>query len=114
MDDFQQILNDTRTLLEREAGKRRRPLALSPEVAAMLEALDGGRADAAQAQPEPAIAAPSGTPASDDDRVAALAELRQVVSGCTKCRLCEGRTQTVFGDGTPFAELVFVGEAPGE
>ena len=35
------------------------------------------------------------------------------VKGCTKCRLCEGRTQTVFGQGRPSAALVFVGEAPG-
>ncbi len=35
------------------------------------------------------------------------------VKGCTKCRLCEGRTQTVFGQGNPDARLVFVGEAPG-
>ncbi len=35
------------------------------------------------------------------------------VKGCTKCRLCEKRTQTVFGQGNPDARLVFVGEAPG-
>ncbi len=35
------------------------------------------------------------------------------VKGCTKCKLCEGRTQTVFGQGDPNARLVFVGEAPG-
>lgn len=35
------------------------------------------------------------------------------VKGCRKCRLCEGRTQTVFGQGRPSTALVFVGEAPG-
>lgn len=35
------------------------------------------------------------------------------VNGCTKCRLCEKRTNTVFGQGDPNARLVFVGEAPG-
>ena len=35
------------------------------------------------------------------------------VKGCRKCRLCEGRTQTVFGQGRQNAALVFVGEAPG-
>ncbi len=35
------------------------------------------------------------------------------VKGCTKCSLCEARTQTVFGQGRPNARLVFVGEAPG-
>ncbi|MDX6435983.1 MAG: uracil-DNA glycosylase [Gaiellaceae bacterium] len=36
-----------------------------------------------------------------------------VVAGCTKCALSEGRTQVVFGAGSPTAELMFVGEAPG-
>lgn len=44
-------------------------------------------------------------------------QLRQLdegeVRGCTQCRLHEGRTQTVFGQGDPGARLVFVGEAPG-
>jgi DNA polymerase len=36
-----------------------------------------------------------------------------VVAGCTKCALAEGRTQVVFGSGSPDADLMFVGEAPG-
>jgi DNA polymerase len=35
------------------------------------------------------------------------------VAGCTKCALSRGRTQVVFGSGSPTAELMFVGEAPG-
>lgn len=35
------------------------------------------------------------------------------VKDCTRCSLCETRTQTVFGQGHPAARLVFVGEAPG-
>ena len=42
-----------------------------------------------------------------------LALLADAVSGCTKCRLAEGRTQVVFGSGHPHADLMFVGEAPG-
>jgi uracil-DNA glycosylase len=42
-----------------------------------------------------------------------LALLADAVSGCTKCRLAEGRTQVVFGSGHPQADLMFVGEAPG-
>jgi len=33
---------------------------------------------------------------------------------CTKCPLADGRTQVVFGSGDPDADLLFVGEAPGE
>lgn len=35
------------------------------------------------------------------------------VKTCRKCVLCEGRTQTVFGQGSPIARVVFVGEGPG-
>ncbi len=50
------------------------------------------------------------------DRVApshALAALAAEASGCTRCRLAQGRTQVVFGTGEPTADLMFVGEAPG-
>jgi uracil-DNA glycosylase family 4 len=36
------------------------------------------------------------------------------VRGCTKCRLCETRTNTVFGEGDPDAQIFFIGEGPGE
>ncbi|MGZ4289505.1 MAG: uracil-DNA glycosylase [Gaiellaceae bacterium] len=34
-------------------------------------------------------------------------------ASCTRCRLAQGRTQVVFGAGSPHADLMFVGEAPG-
>jgi uracil-DNA glycosylase len=34
-------------------------------------------------------------------------------SACTRCRLHQSRTQVVFGQGDPHADLMFVGEAPG-
>ena len=40
-------------------------------------------------------------------------ELRTAVSGCTRCRLHETRTQTVFGVGNPAADWLIIGEAPG-
>jgi DNA polymerase len=40
--------------------------------------------------------------------------LREAVSACTACKLCGGRTQTVFGVGNPRAHWMIVGEAPGE
>ena len=48
-----------------------------------------------------------------EDRLGRLEQLQQEASGCTRCRLAEGRTQVVFGVGNPDAELLFVGEAPG-
>lgn len=43
-----------------------------------------------------------------------LGALRAEALACTACRLSEGRTQVVFGDGDPEADVVFVGEAPGQ
>jgi uracil-DNA glycosylase family 4 len=35
------------------------------------------------------------------------------VAGCERCALASTRTQVVFGSGSPTADLMFVGEAPG-
>jgi uracil-DNA glycosylase family 4 len=43
-----------------------------------------------------------------------LQQLAASVRNCRKCRLHQGRTQVVFGSGNPHADLVFVGEAPGQ
>jgi DNA polymerase len=40
-------------------------------------------------------------------------QLKAAVSGCTRCGLCQTRTQTVFGVGDPIAKWLFVGEGPG-
>ena len=47
------------------------------------------------------------------ERAAALREYAEQTASCTKCALSAGRTQVVFGSGSPNADLVFVGEAPG-
>lgn len=41
------------------------------------------------------------------------AELRDCVSGCTRCALSTSRTNTVFGVGDPNADWMIIGEAPG-
>lgn len=40
--------------------------------------------------------------------------LRERCLQCRACALCETRTHVVFGVGDPRAEVLFVGEAPGE
>jgi DNA polymerase len=47
------------------------------------------------------------------ERAAALRDYAEQTASCTKCALAGGRTQVVFGSGSPDADLVFVGEAPG-
>jgi uracil-DNA glycosylase family 4 len=40
--------------------------------------------------------------------------LQQQVRECTRCSLCQTRTQTVFGVGQQHADLMVIGEAPGQ
>jgi DNA polymerase len=47
------------------------------------------------------------------ERTADLAELREFIGNCTRCKLAPSRTNLVFGVGNPEAQLMFVGEAPG-
>jgi DNA polymerase len=56
-----------------------------------------------------ATASAATTSATDE-----LAGVRAELGDCTRCRLSAGRTQIVFGVGNPHADLVFVGEAPGQ
>ncbi len=42
-----------------------------------------------------------------------LAEVREELGDCQRCKLCETRQTIVFGSGNPNADLVFVGEGPG-
>ncbi len=51
---------------------------------------------------------------SPEARAAAFADLRQRALACTKCpNLVSSRKTVVFGVGSPDAQLMFVGEAPG-
>ena len=42
-----------------------------------------------------------------------LVAIRADLGACTRCQLCHTRTHIVFGEGSPDAQLVFVGEGPG-
>lgn len=44
----------------------------------------------------------------------ALDSLREQVLACEKCRLAQTRHQVVFGVGCPGAQVLFIGEGPGE
>lgn len=41
-------------------------------------------------------------------------ELQRTCKNCTQCGLCEGRHNVVFGVGNIHADIMFVGEGPGE
>jgi DNA polymerase len=58
--------------------------------------------------PVPAVCVPAA------ERAAALEAIRAEIGDCTRCPLAyAGRRKIVFGDGSPTARLMFVGEGPG-
>jgi DNA polymerase len=67
--------------------------------------------------PPAAPAAPAGGPDTLPERGCgspALLAVRRELGECARCKLGPGRTTLVFGVGNPSAELMFVGEGPGE
>lgn len=52
------------------------------------------------------------TPRAADPAIR-LAEIREELGECTRCKLAAGRKKIVFGVGNPRAKLMFVGEGPG-
>lgn len=42
-----------------------------------------------------------------------MEKMRGAVLSCRKCKLCETRHQVVFGEGSPTAKLMCIGEGPG-
>jgi uracil-DNA glycosylase len=43
-----------------------------------------------------------------------LKAVREAAATCTNCHLYKNATQTVFGEGSPKAEIILVGEQPGD
>ncbi|WP_297033353.1 uracil-DNA glycosylase family protein [Thermogutta sp.] len=89
----------------REAASRKEPPAESTAVPGTEQlSLLGGTGQGWQS-----VRLPEGK-----SREEILAELARQVAQCVRCpALVANRTQTVFGVGNPYAELVFIGEAPG-
>jgi len=55
----------------------------------------------------------AGPPALVAGSMPSLQALQRFVDGCPRCKLSRSRTNIVFGQGNPNADLMFVGEAPG-
>jgi DNA polymerase len=54
-------------------------------------------------------------PLSRDEKIKALQDLdSDFVKGCTRCGLSRTRDKTVFGEGDPDAQIMFIGEGPGK
>jgi DNA polymerase len=98
------------------AATRPAPQPAAPVVPPPAAAGGGGPYGAtdlfAPAASQPGFGATPLAPEQKRQRLVALNE--NEVRGCTKCRLCETRTQTVFGEGDSDAKIFFIGEGPGE
>ncbi len=70
---------------------------------------------ALRSAPEPSVAPKGGPPPTSNASSVATDwdTLREQVVACRSCRLCETRTQTVFGTGALQSPLMVVGEGPG-
>ncbi len=63
---------------------------------------------------EEAPVAKKKTSGSNKDKKLQLADVAETIAACTKCPLHKSRINPVPGDGNPNAQIVFVGEAPGQ
>lgn len=87
----------------------RRPISSPSPAPAATSAPASAPARVAEIAPVAHVAPATGSKAER------LAAMRPIVLSCQKCpNLVARRTQVVFGVGNPEAELMFVGEAPGE
>lgn len=106
--------------------KRRQPVAqapvtteVKPRPAEKSVRSQSGDATFQAVAPEmalPALDRPFDAPVlSTEMKFQRLKEMNEdEVRGCTRCRLCQTRTQTVFGEGDVNASIFFIGEGPGE
>lgn len=49
-----------------------------------------------------------------EENLPALEKVRRKAERCSSCRLAAKRTNMVFGEGNPNADIMFIGEGPGE
>lgn len=100
-------------------------VAAGPWQVVVSHGRDMGRGPAAAAEPRGLAGSPQGTGANGRDAVSGSlgraeklrvleAMDKQQVQQCTQCPLCKSRTHTVFGEGDPDAQVMFIGEGPGQ
>ncbi|MEO5511818.1 MAG: uracil-DNA glycosylase [Longimicrobiales bacterium] len=87
------------------------PKELLDGLLARMEGREVGAAASGAAAAMSAVAAMSGVAPTINSPLPLLAQRAAV---CQLCRLWEGRTHAVFGEGSATADLLVVGEAPGE
>lgn len=105
------------------------PKSVAAQAAPVAATVGAPEVDRVRATPSPPTAAPPsssdatalfsdpkpiwGPVTTSEERKKSLALIEDEARACRRCRLCDGRTQSVFARGNHDAELFFVGEAPG-
>jgi uracil-DNA glycosylase len=93
------------------------PIPVTEEITLSKSAPKPVPVKAAPAPPPPLVVVPPTGPslfeAVDKVKDDTLPRIREDLGECTRCKLHKGRNKIVFGDGSPKAQLVFVGEGPG-
>jgi DNA polymerase len=110
MDEIQQKFLDIVTQLRTHLEYQK---ALGVRV---IESVSPGKPGALPAQAPRPVPAPAIEPSVKKQHPAppaGLAAVQTETGGCTRCKLSKGRTNIVFGEGSPGAVLVFIGEVPG-
>jgi len=104
-----------------EEPQERAPYAAGPQARRAMQPPALPRSSGAE-QPQPAMTTPRETPRPQArpltvlppaPEAETLAERARAITGCTRCRLCEGRQNVVYGEGSPTARLMIIGEGPG-
>ncbi len=87
------------------------PVAAPPERAPEI-----ARPPPPAAPPRPVVEAPAPALATAHPELEGrtLDEVRTVLGDCQRCKLGKGRVNLVYGVGNPRAQLLFVGEGPGQ
>lgn len=119
-DEVNEVLLELRRHLAWQESDGTRMLLKSPgeSVLSTEEPVKPAAASAPLAKPAPIAKPVVATPpvaavATSPLQLSTLDEVRTHLGNCTRCKLCNGRKNIVFGVGNPRAELVFVGEGPG-
>lgn len=89
-------------------------LEIEPERAPDPEPPPDRVAVAPQAPPLDRAAAEAIVPTATWGSSPTLELVRERLGNCERCELCQGRNTIVFGDGDPDADLMFIGEGPGQ
>lgn len=101
------IAEDIKTVLEfyQAMGIERIPLNI---------ALKSRSAEVQKPPPHPPLGKEGRRGGDYSEKVIALKKLRDEIGDCQRCKLSKGRKNIVFGEGSIDAEIMFIGEGPGE